>query len=75
MSVTGLKKKNMMLKNVSKEDSTYSAPLKATLRLVAYDNEEEQTKQILSAKEQEVYMGDLPLMTQEDICCRMGLRE
>ena len=43
---------------------TYSAPLKATLRLVAYDvNEEEQTKQILSAKEQEVYMGDLPLMT------------
>ena len=45
-------------------DSTYSAPLKTTLRLVAYDvNEEEQTKQILSAKEQEVYMGDLPLMT------------
>ena len=43
---------------------TYSAPLKATLRLVAYDvNEEEQTKQILSAKEQEVYMGDIPLMT------------
>ena len=43
---------------------TYSAPLKATLRLVVYDvNEEEQTKQILSAKEQEVYMGDLPLMT------------
>ena len=43
---------------------TYSAPLKTTLRLVAYDvNEEEQTKQILSAKEQEVYMGDLPLMT------------
>ena len=43
---------------------TYSAPLKATLRLVAYDvNDEQQTKQILSAKEQEVYMGDLPLMT------------
>src|SRR5210317_2009088 len=43
---------------------TYSAPLKASLRLVVYDvNEEEQTKQILSAKEQEVYMGDLPLMT------------
>ena len=43
---------------------TYSAPLKATLRLVAYDvNEENQTKQILSAKEQEVYMGDIPLMT------------
>jgi len=43
---------------------TYSAPLKVTLRLVAYDiNEEAQTKQILSAKEQEVYMSDVPLMT------------
>mgnify|MGYP001200333121 CR=1 FL=1 len=43
---------------------TYSAPLKATLRLVAYDvNDEQQTKQILSAKEQEVYMGEVPMMT------------
>jgi len=43
---------------------TYSAALKATLRLVAYDiNEEKQTKQVLSAKEQEVYMSDIPLMT------------
>ncbi len=43
---------------------TYSASLKATLRLVAYDiNEEKQTKQVLSAKEQEVYMSDIPLMT------------
>ena len=39
---------------------TYSAALKATLRLVAYDiNEEKQTKQVLSAKEQEVYMLSL----------------
>jgi len=45
---------------------TYSAPLKVTLRLVAYDvNEENQTKQILSAKEQEVYMSDVPLMTDK----------
>ena len=45
---------------------TYSAPLKVTLRLVAYDvNEETQTKQILSAKEQEVYMSDVPLMTDK----------
>ena len=37
-----------------------------TLRLVAYDiNEEAQTKQILSAKEQEVYMSDVPLMTEK----------
>ena len=36
------------------------------MRLVAYDiNEEAQTKQILSAKEQEVYMSDVPLMTDK----------
>ena len=40
------------------------AALKATLRLVVYDIDvENNTKQILSAKEQEVFIGDLPLMT------------
>ena len=40
---------------------TYSAALKATLRLVVYDiNNEANTKQILSSKEQEVFIGDLP---------------
>ena len=43
---------------------TYSAAIKANLRLVVYDiDPEKNTKQILSAKEQEVYVGDLPLMT------------
>ncbi len=43
---------------------TYSSALKANLRLVVYEiNQETNTKQILSAKEQEVFMGDLPLMT------------
>ena len=43
---------------------SYSASLKATLRLVVYDiDTENNTKQILSAKEQEVFIGDLPLMT------------
>ncbi len=43
---------------------TYSASLKANLRLVVYDiNPEDNTKQILSAKEQEVFIGELPLMT------------
>ena len=43
---------------------TYSASLKANLRLVVYDiDTENNTKQILSAKEQEVFIGDLPLMT------------
>ena len=43
---------------------TYSASIKANLRLVVYDiNVEDNTKQILSAKEQEVFIGELPLMT------------
>ena len=41
--------------------------LKANLRLVVYDiDTENNTKQILSAKEQEVFIGDLPLMTPSD---------
>ena len=43
---------------------SYSAALKANLRLVVYDiDPDNNTKQILSAKEQEVFIGDLPLMT------------
>ena len=43
---------------------TYSASLKANLRLVVYDIDlDTNTKQILSAKEQEVFIGELPLMT------------
>ena len=45
-------------------DLTYSASLKPILRLVVYDIDiENNIKQVLSAKEQEVYMGDIPLMT------------
>ncbi len=45
-------------------DLTYSSSLKPTLRLVVYEiDPETNTKQVLSAKEQEVYMGDIPLMT------------
>ena len=43
---------------------SYSAALKAILRLVVYEiDPDNNTKQILSAKEQEVFIGDLPLMT------------
>jgi len=45
-------------------DLTYSSALKPTLRLVIYEiDHEKNTKQVLSSKEQEVYMGDIPLMT------------
>ena len=40
---------------------TYSAALKCTLRLVVYEiDQENNTKDILSAKEQEVYMEKFP---------------
>jgi len=46
-------------------DMTYGAPLKATLRLVVFDIDEDTgAKSVLDIKEQEVYMGDMPLMTQ-----------
>lgn len=43
---------------------TYAAPLRVKLRLVIYDKEAgPDTKTIKDVKEQEVYMGELPLMT------------
>ena len=43
---------------------TYHAPLKVLLRLVIYDKEAPAgTRKVKDVKEQEVYMGELPLMT------------
>ena len=42
---------------------SYSAALKANLRLVVYDIDVENNTKQISAKEQEVFIGDLPLMT------------
>ncbi|MSP80567.1 MAG: DNA-directed RNA polymerase subunit beta [Rhodospirillales bacterium] len=43
---------------------TYSAPLKVTLRLVVWDvDEETKSRSIRDIKEQDVFMGDMPLMT------------
>jgi DNA-directed RNA polymerase subunit beta len=43
---------------------TYAAPLKVTLRLLVWDIDEETgARSILDIKEQDVYMGDMPLMT------------
>jgi len=44
---------------------TYEAPLKITVRLVVYDQDKETGSQtIRDIKEQEIYFGTLPLMTQ-----------
>ena len=49
-----------------KRDMTYAAPVKATLRLVLWDTDEATgAKSIHDIKEQDVYMGDIPLMTDK----------
>ena len=43
---------------------TYAAPIKVVIRLVVWDvNEETQVQSIRDMKEQEVYFGEIPLMT------------
>jgi len=43
---------------------TYAAPLKVTLRLIVFDVDEDTgAKSVKDIKEQDVYMGDMPLMT------------
>src|SRR5690625_3865447 len=43
---------------------TYAAPLKVTLRLVVWDVDDDTgARSIRDIKEQDVYMGDMPLMT------------
>jgi len=45
-------------------DMTFAAPLKVTLRLIVFDiNEETGAKSVKDIKEQDVYMGDIPFMT------------
>jgi DNA-directed RNA polymerase subunit beta len=44
---------------------TYAAPLKVTVRLVVWDiDEETESQNIRDIKEQEVYFGELPIMTE-----------
>jgi len=45
-------------------DMTYAAPLKVKLRLIVFETDEETgAKSVKDIKEQDVYMGDIPLMT------------
>ena len=44
---------------------TYAAPMKVTLRLIVFEvDTETETRSVLDIKEQDVYMGDMPLMTE-----------
>ncbi len=45
-------------------DITFAAPLKVTLRLIVFEVDEDTgAKSVKDIKEQDVYMGDMPLMT------------
>jgi len=45
-------------------DITYAAPMRVTLRLIVFEvDADTETRSVLDIKEQDVYMGDMPLMT------------
>ncbi|MEH6699566.1 MAG: DNA-directed RNA polymerase subunit beta [Brevundimonas sp.] len=47
-------------------DMTYAAPLKVKLRLIVFETDEETgARSVKDIKEQDVYMGDIPLMTDK----------
>ena len=47
-------------------DITYAAPLKVKMRLVVFDvDDDTQARSVKDIKEQDVYMGDIPLMTEK----------
>src|SRR5438045_775797 len=52
------------MKECEERGMTYSAPLKVTMRLTIYEKDpESDTRTIRDIKEQEVFFGDVPLMT------------
>ncbi len=59
-----LEKPKYDVEECQQRDMTYSAPLKVTLRLIVFDVDEDTgAKSVKDIKEQEVFMGDMPLMT------------
>ncbi len=59
-----LEKPKYDVEECHQRDMTYSAPLKVKLRLIIFETDEETgNKSTMNIKEQDVYMGDLPLMT------------
>ncbi|ETX14877.1 DNA-directed RNA polymerase subunit beta [Roseivivax halodurans JCM 10272] len=60
-----LEKPKYDVEECMQRDMTYSAPLKVTLRLIVFDIDEDTgAKSVKDIKEQDVFMGDMPLMTQ-----------
>jgi len=59
-----LEKPKYDVEECQQRDMTYSAPLKVTLRLIVFDIDEDTgARSVKDIKEQDVFMGDMPLMT------------
>ncbi len=59
-----LEKPKYDVEECQQRDMTYGAPLKVTLRLIVFDVDEDTgNKSVKDIKEQDVFMGDMPLMT------------
>ncbi len=60
-----LEKPKYDVEECQQRDMTYSAPLKVTLRLIVFDVDEVTgARSVKDIKEQDVFMGDMPLMTE-----------
>ncbi len=60
----GLGEPKYTVEECIERDMTYSAPLKSTLRLVVWEDSEEGERRPQDIIEKEVYLGDLPLLTE-----------
>ncbi len=59
-----LEKPKYDVEECQQRDMTYAAPLKVTLRLIVFDVDEDTgARSVKDIKEQDVFMGDMPLMT------------
>ncbi|ART99569.1 DNA-directed RNA polymerase subunit beta [Yoonia vestfoldensis] len=59
-----LEKPKYDVEECMQRDMTYAAPLKVTLRLIVFEVDEDTgSKSVKDIKEQDVFMGDMPLMT------------
>ena len=52
------------LEECKERDVTYAAPIKVNVNLVSYKKNPDGTKEIQEVKQQSVFMGDFPLMTE-----------
>jgi len=59
-----LEREKYDVEECQQRDMTYGAPMRVTLRLIVFDVDEDTgARSIKDIKEQDVYMGDMPLMT------------